>query len=43
MTTTDWVFAWILLLLGCIHCAVTFLVHKTLTVEAIWFVSGGLV
>lgn len=28
--------------LGCIHCAATFIVHKTLTLEAIWFVTGGL-
>ncbi|HET9183841.1 MAG TPA: hypothetical protein VFP59_17055 [Candidatus Angelobacter sp.] len=43
MKTTDWIFACIVLLLGCIHCAVTFVVQKTFTVEAIWFVSGGLV
>ena len=43
MKTIDRVFAWIVLLLGCVHCAVTFVVHKTFTVEAIWFVSGGLV
>jgi hypothetical protein len=36
-------FACILLLLGCVHCALTFAVHKIFTVEAIWFVSGGLV
>lgn len=43
MKTVDRVFAWILLVLGCIHCVATFLVHKTLTLDAIWFVSGGLV
>ncbi|MGE5323390.1 MAG: hypothetical protein ACM3SW_11035 [Actinomycetota bacterium] len=43
MKTTDRVFAWIVLLLGFTHCVVTFLVHKSLTVEAIWFFSGGLV
>ena len=43
MRTADRIFAWIVLLLGCVHCAVTFVVHKTFTVEAIWFVSGGLV
>ena len=43
MKTTDRIFAWIVLLLGCVHCAVTFVVHKTFTVEAIWFISGGLV
>ena len=43
MKTADRIFAWIVLLLGCVHCAVTFVVHKALTVEAIWFVSGGLV
>jgi hypothetical protein len=43
MKTTDRLCAWIVLLLGCTHCAVAFVVHKTFTVEAIWFVSGGLV
>lgn len=43
MKTTDRICAWIVLLLGCVHCAVTFVVHKTFTVEAIWFISGGLV
>ena len=43
MKIVDRIFACVLLLLGCIHCAVTFVVHKTLTIEAIWFVSGGLV
>ena len=42
MKTTDRVFAWILLLLGCVHCAATFVAFKTLTLEAIWFVTGGL-
>lgn len=39
----DRILAWVLLVLGCVHCAVTFVVHKAFTVEAIWFVSGGLV
>lgn len=43
MKTIDRVFAWIVLLLGCIHCVVAFVVYKTLNVEAIWFVCGGLV
>jgi sulfite exporter TauE/SafE len=43
MKITDRVFAWILLVLGCIHCTATFVVHKTLTIDAIWFFSGGLV
>jgi hypothetical protein len=43
MKLIDRILAWVLLVLGCVHCAVTFVVHKTFTVEAIWFVSGGLV
>ena len=43
MKLVDRILAWVLLVLGCVHCAVTFVVHKTFTVEAIWFVSGGLV
>jgi len=42
MKTTDRVFAWALLLLGCIHCAGTFVAFKTITLDAIWFVTGGL-
>jgi len=42
MKTTDRVFAWVLLLLGCIHCAGTFVAFRTLSLEAIWFVTGGL-
>lgn len=43
MKTTDRIFAWIVMLFGCIHLAVTFVLHKTFNVEAIWFFSGGLV
>lgn len=43
MKTTDRIFAWVLLVLGCVHLAVTFVVQKTFNVEAIWFVSGGMV
>ncbi len=43
MKMIDRLLAWVVLVLGCVHCAVTFVVHKSLTVEAIWFVSGGLV
>jgi hypothetical protein len=43
MKRIDQVFAWLLLLLGCVHSAGTFLVHKSLTIEAVWFFSGGLV
>lgn len=43
MKMIDRILAWLLLLLGCLHCAVSFVVHKVFTVEAIWFVSGGLV
>ncbi|HKD79789.1 MAG TPA: hypothetical protein VKH81_08860 [Candidatus Angelobacter sp.] len=42
MKILDRIFAWLLLLLGCIHCVAAFLVHKTLTLDVIWFVSGGL-
>ena len=42
MKMIDRGFAWILLVLGCIHCAATFVVHKTLTLDAIWFFSAGL-
>lgn len=43
MKTTDRICAWILLLLGCIHIGVAFVVQKIFTVETIWFLSGGLV
>jgi hypothetical protein len=43
MKIADRIFAGILLLLGCIHCAVALLVQKVFTIELIWFLSGGLV
>lgn len=43
MKRLDRILAWLLLALGCIHSAATFAVHKTLTIDAVWFVSGGLV
>ena len=42
MKTLDRIFAWVILVLGCTHCAVTFVLHKSFTVETIWFLSGGL-
>ena len=42
MRRLDFVLAWILLLLGCVHGAASFAVFKTLTLEAIWFVTGAL-
>jgi NADH:ubiquinone oxidoreductase subunit 6 (subunit J) len=42
MKRIDQVFAWLLLLLGCVHGAGTFLVHKSLTIEAVWFFCGAL-
>ena len=43
MKMIDRILAWVLLVLGCVHCAVTFVVHKIFTAETIWFFSGGLV
>ena len=43
MRKLDLVFAWLLVLLGCVHGAGTFIVHKSFTIEAVWFFSGGLV
>jgi hypothetical protein len=42
MKTTDRLFAWALLILGCMHSAGTFIAYKTLGLEAIWFLTGGL-
>ncbi len=42
MKIADRTFAWILMLLGFTHLSVTFFVYKTLTIDAIWFFSGGL-
>jgi hypothetical protein len=42
MKTLDRTFAWILLLLGCGHGAGTFLVYKTLVIDAVWFFCGAL-
>ncbi len=43
MKMIDRILAWVLLVFGSVHCGVTFVLHKTFTVEAVWFVSGGLV
>jgi len=42
MKKLDSIFAWILLVLGCIHGAATFAVFKSPTLDAIWFFTGGL-
>ena len=42
MKKLDSIFAWILLLLGCIHCAAAFVAYKSVTLEAVWFITGGL-
>jgi hypothetical protein len=42
MKKLDSIFAWILLLLGCIHGAAIFAVFKSPTLDAIWFFTGGL-
>jgi hypothetical protein len=43
MKTTDRIFAWIVLVLGCVHCAVSLVMHRAFTLDTIWFLSGGLV
>ena len=42
MKKLDSIFAWILLMLGCIHCAAAFVAYKSVTLEAVWFITGGL-
>ena len=42
MKTIDRIFAWILLLLGCVHGVGTFLVYKTLVMDAVWLFCGAL-
>jgi hypothetical protein len=42
MRTLDRIFAWILLLLGCMHGVGTFFVYKTLVIDAVWFFCGAL-
>jgi hypothetical protein len=42
MKILDRIFAWILLLLGCVHGVGTFLVYKTLVMDAVWFFCGAL-
>lgn len=43
MKTTDRIFAWVPLVLGCVHCAMSFVLHRALNLDTIWFLSGGLV
>ena len=42
MKILDRIFAWILLLLGCVHGVGTFLTYKTLVMDGVWFFCGGL-
>jgi hypothetical protein len=41
MKTVDRIFAWALLVLGFVHFAATFLAFKTLSLDAVWFICGG--
>lgn len=41
MKRLDQVFAWILLLLAIIHCALTPLIYRQLTLLAVWFFGTG--
>ncbi len=43
MKIIDRFFAWILLALGCVHSAMHFVMHRAVSLDAIWFLSGGLV
>jgi hypothetical protein len=42
MRTIDRIVAWLLMVFGLIHLALTGKVHPHLEINAIWFVSGGL-
>ena len=41
MKTVDKIFAWILVVLGCIHSGTTFVAHHHFGFESIWFFAGG--
>src|SRR5262249_55994604 len=43
MRATERICGWVVVVLGCVDCAMTFVGHKTITIETIWFFSGGLV
>ena len=33
--------AWVLVVMGCIHCGATFVMRPHLNFDAVWFFSGG--
>jgi sulfite exporter TauE/SafE len=41
LKTVDKICAWMLIVLGCIHCAATFVTHRNLNFDSIWFFAGG--
>jgi hypothetical protein len=41
LKTVDKIFAWILIVLGCIHSGATFVAYHHLGFESIWFFAGG--
>lgn len=42
MKLVDRIFAWALVVMGLVHCALTHLVHPAWTIDTIWFLCGGL-
>ena len=42
MKALDWIFAAVVFALGIVHCAVTPLFYRSLSLAGLWFFSGGL-
>ncbi len=41
MKTFDLILAWLMVVLGFIHCGATFVLHRSVTLGAIWFFAFG--
>jgi hypothetical protein len=42
LKTVDKIFAWILVVMGCIHCGATFIARPHFSYDSVWFFAGGI-
>jgi hypothetical protein len=42
LKTVDKIFAWILVVMGCIHCGGTFIARPHFSIDGVWFFTGGI-
>jgi hypothetical protein len=42
LKTVDKIFAWILVVMGCIHCGATFIARPNFSYDGVWFFTAGI-